>query len=177
MLAKGLRTHSVYDYCGYRLSYIKTVYKHRNIPLQVKDGSRLLIKTAVFIQHLVVKEIPPHGLYSMWKTFSLLYSPSTVNALCHDAAYDSCGPSSCVPHTDQHPPGKPTNRTQCWLSFRPCYKKVVFLPTKPTIWGGFLLSFRLAPLLSALLFPVRRHSLTLQCRAELHFDHQAVVDW
>ena len=34
MLAKGLRTHSVYDYGGYILSYIKIVYKHRNIPVQ-----------------------------------------------------------------------------------------------------------------------------------------------
>jgi len=33
MLAKGLRTHSVDDYGGYILSYIKIVYKHRNIPV------------------------------------------------------------------------------------------------------------------------------------------------
>ena len=113
----------------------------------------------------------------MWKIFSLLYSPNTVNPLCHNAAYDSCGSSSCVPHTDQHPPCKPTNRAQCWLSCRPCYKKMVFLPTKPTIRGGFPSSLRLTLLLSAPLFQVRRHSVTLQCRAELRFDHQAVVDW
>jgi len=122
MLAKGLRTHSVYDYGGYRLSYIKTVYKHRNIPLQVKDGCRLLIKATVFIQHLVLSEILLHGLYSMWETFSILYKPRTVNPLCHDAAYDSCKASSCVPHTDQHPPGKPAIRTRCWLSCRSCNK-------------------------------------------------------
>ena len=79
----------------------------------------------------------------MWKTFSLLYNPSTVNPLCCDAAYDSCG-QSCAPHADQHPPGKLANWTGCWLSFRPCYKNLVFLPLEPTIQGGFLLSFRLA---------------------------------
>ena len=122
MLARGLRSHSVYDYGGYRLSYIKTAYKHRNIPVQMKDGCRLLIKPAVFIQHLVVKEILLHGLYNTWKT-SLLYKPSTVNPLCCDAAFDSCGASSRVHHTDQHLLGKPANRTQCWLSCRPCYKR------------------------------------------------------
>ena len=50
--------------------------------------------------------------------------------------------------------------------------KVVFLPVEPTIGGRCLLSFRLALLLSALTFPVSRHSLTLQFRAELHFDHK-----
>ena len=34
MLAKGMRIHSVYDYGGYILSYIRIVYKHRNIPVQ-----------------------------------------------------------------------------------------------------------------------------------------------
>jgi len=126
MLAEGLRTHCVYDYGGYRLSYIKTVYKHRNIPVQVKDGCRLLIKPTVFIQHLVVKEILLHGLYNTWKS-SLLYKPSTVNSLCCDAAYDSCGASSSVPHADQHLPGKPTNHARCWLSCRPCYNKGALL--------------------------------------------------
>jgi len=32
-------------------------------------------------------------------------------------------------------------------------------------------------LLPALLFEVRRHSPTVQCRAELRFDHQIVTDW
>jgi len=71
MLAEGLRTHSVYDCAGYILSYIKTVYKHRNIPVQVKDGCRLLIKPAVFIQHLVM-EILLHGLYNTWKNLSFI---------------------------------------------------------------------------------------------------------
>jgi len=66
MLAKGLRTHSLYDYGGYILSYIKIVYKHRNIPVQVKNDFRLLIKAAVFIEHLIVKEILLHGLYNTW---------------------------------------------------------------------------------------------------------------
>jgi len=48
MLVKGLRTHSVYDYDGYVLSYIKVVYKHRNIPVQLKDDCGLLIKTVVY---------------------------------------------------------------------------------------------------------------------------------
>ena len=50
MLAKGLRTHSLYKYTGCILSYINIVYKPRNIPVQVKDGCRLLIKTIVFIE-------------------------------------------------------------------------------------------------------------------------------
>ena len=54
-------------------------------------------------------EILLHGLYNTWKTFSLLCKPSTVNPLCCDAAYDSCGASSCAPHADQHPPGKLAN--------------------------------------------------------------------
>jgi hypothetical protein len=32
-------------------------------------------------------------------------------------------------------------------------------------------------LLCVLLFQVRRHSLTIQCRAELRFDNQTVADW
>jgi len=113
----------------------------------------------------------------MWKTFSLFYKPSTVNRLCCDAAYDSCG-ESCAPHADQHPPGKHANQTCCLLSFRSCYKKkLVFLPTEPTILGGFLLSLRLTLLLSVLLFQVKRRSLTLQFRVALHFDHQTVADW
>ena len=77
----------------------------------------------------------------------------------------------------QYPLSKHANRAQCWLSCRPCYKKVVFLPTEPTIGGGCLLSFRLALLLSLLSFQVRRHSQTLQYCAELHFDHQPVAHW
>lgn len=53
-------------------------------------------------------------------------------------------PSSCVPHTDQHLPDETANRAGSWLSCRLRYKKVVLLPTEPTIQGGCLLSFRLA---------------------------------
>ena len=143
MLAKGLRTHSLYNYAVYILPCINIVYMPRNIPVRVKDECRLLIKTIVFIEHHNIKEILFHDLYNTWKTFSLLYKPSTVNLLCGDAAYDSCGASSCAPHADQHPPGKPTNRAQYWLSCRPFYKKG-FLPTEPTIREGCLLLFRLA---------------------------------
>ena len=48
MLTKGLRSHSLYNYAGYILSYIKIVYKPRNIPIQVQYECRLLIKTAVY---------------------------------------------------------------------------------------------------------------------------------
>ena len=64
MLAKGLRTHSLYSYAGYIFSYIKIVYKPRNIPVQVKEESGLLIKTVVFIEHFNVKKILVHGLYN-----------------------------------------------------------------------------------------------------------------
>jgi len=109
----------------------------------MKDECRLLIKTVVFIEHNV-KEIPVHGLYNTWKTFSLLYGPSTVNPVCCDAAFESCGLSSYVPRADRHTPGEPANQTQCWLSCRLCYKKLVLLPADPTIQGGCLLLFKLA---------------------------------
>jgi hypothetical protein len=35
MLAKGLRSHTLYNYAGYILCYIKIVYEPRNIPVQV----------------------------------------------------------------------------------------------------------------------------------------------
>jgi len=63
----------------------------------------------------------------MWKTFTLLYRPSTVHPLCHDAAYERCGASSRAIYAYQHPSVKPTNRAQCCLSCRPCYKKCGFL--------------------------------------------------
>ena len=127
MLAKGLRTHSLYNCARYILSYIKCLILRlytspENIPLQVKDECRLLIKIILFIEHFIVKEILVHGLYNSWKTFSHLYRPSTVHPLCHDAAYESCGASSLAPHVYQHPPVKPTNEARCCLSFRPCYK-------------------------------------------------------
>jgi len=74
----------------------------------MKDDFRLLIKATLFIQHLILKDILLHDLYSMWKTFSLLYKLSTVNPLCCGAAYDSCGASLRLPHTDQHLPVNPS---------------------------------------------------------------------
>ena len=62
MLSKGLKSHSLYTYTGHILPYINIVYKPRNIPVQVKDECRLLIKTTVFIEHHTVKEILLHGL-------------------------------------------------------------------------------------------------------------------
>ena len=146
MLAKGLRTHSLYNYAGYILSYMKIVYKPRNIPVQVKDGCRLLIKTIVFVQHLIAKQVLLQGLYNSWKTFTLLYRPISVHPLCHNAAYESCAASSHAPHAYQHTPVKPANGALCCLSSMPCYKKgeKKILPTEPTIQGGFLLSLRLA---------------------------------
>jgi hypothetical protein len=94
MLAKGLRSHSLHNYAGYILAYINIVYRPRNIPAQVKDECRLLIKTVVFIEHCNIKEVPVCVLYNSWKTFSLLYRPSTVNPVCRDAAYDRCRPLS-----------------------------------------------------------------------------------
>ena len=67
MLAKSLRSHSLYNYARYILSYIKIVYKPRNIPVQMKDECKPLIKTVVFIEHNV-KAISVHGLYSRWKS-------------------------------------------------------------------------------------------------------------
>ena len=122
MLAKSLRTHSLYSYAGYILSYINIVYKPRNVPVQVKDGCRLLIKTIVFVQHLIVKQVLVHCLYNSWKTFTLLYRPITVHPLCNDAAYESCGASSHAPHAYQHPPVKPVNRVLCCLCSTPFYK-------------------------------------------------------
>jgi hypothetical protein len=56
VLAKGLRSHSLYNNGGYILLYINIVYKPRNIPVQVKDECRLLIETAVFIELCTIKE-------------------------------------------------------------------------------------------------------------------------
>ena len=105
------------------MSYIKIVYKPRNIPVQVKDGCRILIQTIVFIEHFNVKEILLHGLYNSWKTFLLVYRPSTVHPLCHDAAYESCIASSRAPHAFQHPPIErdvyPVRRvTKMWFSWQ-----------------------------------------------------------
>jgi hypothetical protein len=69
MLAKGRRSHSLYNYAGYILPFINIVYKPRN----------------------------------MWKNFSLLYRPNTINPVCHDTAYDSCGSVLTNPHLDNPP--------------------------------------------------------------------------
>ena len=76
----------------------------------MKNEGGLLIKTVVFIEHFNVKEIPLHGLYNSWKTFSLFYRPSTVHPLCLDAAYESYGAWSYTPHAYQNPSVKPANR-------------------------------------------------------------------
>ena len=127
MLAKFLRTHSLYNCTGYISSYINIEYNPRNIPVRVKDECRFLIKTVVFIEHLNVKKILHHGLYNSWKTFTLLYRPSTVHPLCCDTAYKNCGVSSFAPHAYKHPPVKPANRARCCLSSMLCYKKGGFL--------------------------------------------------
>jgi hypothetical protein len=64
VLAKGLRSHSLYNCAGYILPYINIVYKPTNIPVEVKDDFRLLIKTTVFMEHLNIKEILLHALYN-----------------------------------------------------------------------------------------------------------------
>ena len=60
----------------------------------------------------------------------------------------------------------------------PAKKKDGFLANGTNQWGRMTLIVLVASLLlSVLLFPVRRHSLTLQCRSELHFDYETVADW
>jgi len=130
------------------------------------------------MEHLNVKEILLHGLYNMWKTFSFLYWPSIVNPVCCDAAYDSCGASSCAPHADQHLPGKTASRAQCCLSCRPCYKKGDFLANRTNHSRRIsLITYVGSLLLSVLFFQVRHHSPTLESCAELCVDDQTVADW
>jgi len=60
----------------------------------------------------------------------------------------------------------------------PATKKGGFFANGTNQWGRMSLIVLVGSLLlSALLFQVRRHSLTLQCRAELYFDHETVADW
>jgi len=47
---------------------------------------------------------------------------------------------------------------------------------EPTIQGEYLLLFKLALLLFALSFKVRRCCLTLRCHAELRVDHETVTE-
>ena len=101
-----------------------------------------------------------------------------VNPLCYDASYDSCGASSFAPDAEQHPPGKPTNQAQFWLSCRPCYKKGGSLANGTNHCRTmYLIVYVGSLLLSTLLFQVRHHSPTLQFCAKLRFDHQTVADW
>ena len=157
------------------MSYIKIVYKHRYILVQVKDDCRLLIKTIVFTHHLDIKEILLHGLYNTWKTFSLLYKPSTVNPLCCDAASDSCGASRPT-LTSTHFLNLPIERGVGY-PLGPVTKRGVFLPTESNHWRISLIIKVGSLLLCTLLFQVRCDSLTLQFRTELRFDHQTVTDW
>jgi hypothetical protein len=60
--------------------------------------------------------------------------------MCHDAAYDSCGPFAYATQADQHMPvkrvvGYPVGSVT---------KKVVLLPAELTIQGGCFLLFKLA---------------------------------
>jgi len=68
---------------------------------------------------------------------------------------------------------QPANQAQCWLSCRPCYNKGGFLANGTNHWRRMSLIVSVGSLLlSALTFPVSRHSLTLQFRSELHFKHK-----
>jgi hypothetical protein len=51
-------------------------------------------------------------LYNSWKTFWLLYGPSKVNSVFHDAAYDSCGPLWYAPRPNKHPACEPNNQAE-----------------------------------------------------------------
>ena len=109
----------------------------------MKGDFSLLIKLTVFLEHVIVKEIPAPWLYITWKSFSLLYRPSAVNPLCFDAANDGCGALSYAPHSDQHAPVNPPIEHDVGYLLGPVTKNEVYLPTEPTIGGGCLLSFRL----------------------------------
>ena len=177
MLAKGLRTHSVYDCGGYRLSYIKIVYKHRNIPVQLKDGCRLLIKTVVFIQHLVKKFCSMVcTICGKLSHFCIARAQSVLCAMMqHMTAVGHCHVCPTLTNTRlvnppiEHSVGYPLG---------PVTKKGGFLANRTNHSRRISLTISIGSLLlSALLFPVRCHSLTVQCRAELRFDHQTVADW
>jgi hypothetical protein len=57
----------------------------------------------------------------------VLYRLSTVNPVYRDAAYDSCGASSCAPHANQHLPGKHPVKRDFGYPIGSVTKKVVFL--------------------------------------------------
>ena len=71
---------------------------------------------------------------------------------------------------------QPANQVQCWLSCRPCYNKGGFLANGTNHWRRMFHIISVGSLLlSALLFQVSRHSLTLHFRAELHFEHKLLL--
>jgi len=73
---------------------------------------------------------------------------------------------------------QPANQVQCWLSCWPCYNKGGFLVNGTNHWRRMSLIVSVGSLLlCALTFPVSRHSLTLHCCAELHFEYETVADW
>jgi len=132
MLAEGLRTHSVYNYTGCILSYIKIVYKPRNIPVHVKDGCLLLIKTVVFIEQKNASMLRKFcsivcAILGKRSRICIGWAQSLHCAVMqHMRAvwHHHVRPTLTNAH---YPPGKPVNRARCWLSCRPCYKNGGFL--------------------------------------------------
>jgi len=104
-----------------------------------------------------------------------LYGPRIVSPVCCDAACDSYGLSR-APRADEHPPGEPAIRA--WLySVGSVTKKLCSCQQNQPLKEDISYCFKLALLLSAFLFKVRRHSPTRQCHAKLCVDNQTVVDW
>ena len=128
MLAKGRElihfTAMLNTYCLILRLYTSL----ENIPVQVKDGCRLLIKIIVFIEHFNVKEILVHGLYNSWKTFSVLYRSSTV----HCAMNKLMRAVGCPTPTNTRLLNPPVERDVVY-PVRAVTKQVVILPTEPTI--------------------------------------------
>ena len=83
MLANVLRSHSVYNHAGYILSYIKNIYKRRNviIPVQVKDECSLPIKSVVCQEYCNVKEVLIFGFDNRRK----------INACLSNVAHSTYG--------------------------------------------------------------------------------------
>ena len=68
---------------------------------------------------------------------------------------------------------QPANQAQCWLSCQPYYKKGGFLANGTNHCRRMSLIVSVGSLLlSALTFQVSRYSLTIQFRAEPHFEHK-----
>jgi hypothetical protein len=125
------------------LCYNNIVYKPRNVPVQVKDEHRFLIKTTVFIEHGNIKK-----LLSMFCTirgehshFCIGRAQSIQCAMTQHTAAVGCHHMRLV-LTDPHlmnPPVEP----DVGYPLGCVTKKVVLLPTEATIQGGFLF-FKLA---------------------------------